>query len=212
MSTLGKTAGLFVVAGAALICSVRMAAAFGEPEVLYEDNFERMDPGWGEPSDLVNAKSGRMVIRPKAGTSQAVEHQGVVVEDGNISVTVKLVRDEGRIQATGLIFWGTDYQAYYVLDITPDGRYAITRWAKGRWLYPVSYRKTDAIRKDYDQENEIRVMTKGNMATVFINGIEIITIKGQPPKGGGLIGLYAESGGGEQTVAEFTKLRVTALQ
>lgn len=207
-----KTAGLVLIAVTAVLGSLRVAAAYAEPEVLYEDSFERLDPGWGEASDLVTTRDGKMVLRPKTGTSQAVQHQGIVVEDGNVSVTIKLVRDDGRVQATGLIFWGTDYQSYYVVDITPDGRYAVTRWAKGRWLYPVSYRKTDAIKKDYNQENEVRVMMKGSVATVFINGLQIISIKGQPPKGGGLIGLYAESGSGEQTNVEFTHLKVTALQ
>jgi hypothetical protein len=202
-------AGIF--ASTVLLGSVRVASAFGQPEVLYEDNFERLDPGWGESTELVSVHDGHLEIRPKMGTSQAVQHQGIVVEDGCVSVTVKLVRDDGRVQASGLIFWGTDYQSYYVVDITPDGRYAVTRWAKGRWLYPVSYRRTEAVKRDYNQENEIRVMTKGNIATVFINGTEVISIKGQPPKGGGLIGLYAESGAGEPTVADFSHLKITAL-
>jgi hypothetical protein len=199
------------LAAVVLFGSLRSAAAFGAPDVLYEDNFDRLDPGWGESSDMVSVHEGHLQIRPKLGTSQAVQHQGVVLEDGSVSVTIKLVRDDGRVQATGLIFWGTDYQSYYVVDITPDGRYAVTRWAKGRWLYPVSYRRSDAVKRDYNQDNEIRVMTKGNVATVFINGTEVISIKGQPPKGGGLIGLYAESGAGEQTVAEFAHLKITAL-
>ncbi len=205
-----KPAAAILFAAAILSSALGLAAA-ADPEILYEDNFDRMDPGWGEQNDYVLAKDGKMIIQPKAGTSQAVEHQGVVVDDGAISAVAKVVRDEGRIQAVGLIFWGTDYHNYYVVDITPDGRFAVTRWVKGRWLYPVSYRKTNAIRKDYNQENVIRVVTKGNMATVFINGVEVTTIHGQPPKGGGLIGLYAESGLGDRTIAEFTHLKVTAL-
>lgn len=206
-----KSVGVLLMAGVAFFGSLHSATAFSDPEVLYEDSFDKMDPGWGEPNDLVATQNGKLVIKPKSGTSQAVQHQGVIVEDGSVSVTIKLARDDGRVQATGLIFWGTDYQSYYVLDITPDGRYAITRWVKGRWLFPVHYRKTDAIKRDYNQENEVRVVTKGNSATVFINGREIISIKGQPPKGGGLIGLYAESGAGEQTVAEFAHLKVMSV-
>jgi hypothetical protein len=206
-----KSIRIALLAAVALLSSLRSVGAFSAPEMLYEDNFERFDPGWGEASELVSVKDGKMVIRPKLGTSQAVQHQGIVVEDGVISVALKVVKDDGRIQAAGLIFWGADYQNYYVVDITPDGRYAVTRWLKGRWLYPVSYRKSDAIRKDYNQDNEIRVMTKGSLASVYINGTEVTTLRGQPPKGGGLIGLYAESGLGEPTHAEFVHLKVTAL-
>jgi len=199
-----------LVTGVALLIGSARTIYAGA-EVLYEDNFERLDPGWGDPSDLVSAKEGKLILRPKAGTSQSVQHQGIIVEDGNISATIKLVKDDGKVQATGVIFWGTDYQSYYVVDITPDGRYAVTRWTKGRWLYPVSYRKCESVKKDYGQENTIRVMTKGNMATVYVNEVEVVSIKGQPPKGGGMVGLYAESGTGEQTIAEFTKFRVTSL-
>jgi hypothetical protein len=180
-------------------------------QVLFEDDFQKLDPGWGDPSELVSAKGGRLYVRPKLGTSQAVQHQGIVLDDATICVTVRFLQDEGRIQAGGLIFWAADYENYYVVDITPDGRYAVTRWTKGRWLYPVSYRKTDAIKKDYNQENEIRVTTRGNTATISINRLEVASIKGQPPKGGGTLGLYAESGPREQTVVEFSRLKATDI-
>jgi len=39
--------------------------------------------------------------------------------------------------------------------------------------------------------NEIRVITKGKTAKLFINGTPFRDVKGQPPKDGSLIGLLA---------------------
>ena len=78
-----------------------------------------------------------------------------------------------------------------------------------RYLLPVAWRQSDAIKKGEGVENQVKVVTKGNNATIFINGKEVIALNGQPPEGGSLIGFKAASGPeGINTVA-FGNLQIS---
>ena len=51
-------------------------------------------------------------------------------------------------------------------------------------------------------------MTKGNQATIYINGKEVISFSGQPPEGGSLIGFKAGSGPGAPNSVAFSNFQV----
>jgi len=57
----------------------------------------------------------------------------------------------------------------------------------------------------------LRVVTKGRQATAYINDKEVATFSGQPPPGGGCIGLYGQSGK-SQNIWQFSNLKVTSPQ
>ena len=65
----------------------------------------------------------------------------------------------------------------------------------------------DAVAKGVGPANELRIVTLGKTATLYVNGKQIATLKGFPPAGGSRIGLHAESG---QTVYtwKFSDLEV----
>ena len=73
----------------------------------------------------------------------------------------------------------------------------------------MAFRAHDAIKKGVDQWNALRVVTKGNSATVFINDQQAIAFKGQPPRGGGMIGVHGESGKSSQAICEFSHIAVS---
>jgi hypothetical protein len=50
-----------------------------------------------------------------------------------------------------------------------------------------------AVVKGMGKTNALRVQTKGNLATLYVNGQQVETLTGQPPAGGGFVGFYAES-------------------
>jgi hypothetical protein len=78
-----------------------------------------------------------------------------------------------------------------------------------RYLLPIAWQESDAIKKGEGAENQVKVVTKGNQATVLINGQEVIRLNGQPPQGGSLIGVKAASGpDGANTVA-FANLQIS---
>jgi hypothetical protein len=52
----------------------------------------------------------------------------------------------------------------------------------------------DSVKKGLGQPNEMRIVTKGRLATVYVNDTQVASFKGFPPDGGSMVGLFAESG------------------
>jgi hypothetical protein len=164
-------------------------------KVVFEDKFTSMDPSWGTPSPLVDVKGGKLIITPKVGiTSTLLNQSNVFPNDGESSVTMSFIKAGAPTYGSGMIFWAKDYKDNYSVLITAEGWCGIIRAVAGRSLVPVPWRKSDAIKKGEGAENQVKVVTKGNKATVFINGKEVASFSGQPPEGGTLIGFKVSSG------------------
>jgi hypothetical protein len=52
------------------------------------------------------------------------------------------------------------------------------------------------------------VVTKGNQATIFINGKEVVSFAGKPPEGGSVIGFRACSGPEGSNSVAFSNFQV----
>ena len=104
------------------------------------------------------------------------------------------IKAPGPAWGGGLVFWAKDSNEYYVVLVSVGGWVGIERNTAGRFLMPVAWRESDAIKKGEGAENHIKVATKGNKATIFINGKEVISFTGQPPQGGSLVGFKVNSG------------------
>ena len=57
--------------------------------------------------------------------------------------------------------------------------------------------------------NEVRIVTKGRSAMMFVNGKQVVAINGFPPSAQSLIGLYGESDS-ELATWQFSDLVVSA--
>jgi len=178
-------------------------------EVLYEDDFSTLDPGWGDPSNRIKAEDGKLVVTPAPGMSQTALNQGLLFEDMTATIKARIANGDDPAQVAGLAFWGSDLDNYYFAAVSANGRFGVVRRIKGKWLFPVSYRTSPLVKQGMGEWNEVRVVTKGNNATLFINGEQAISFKGQAPAGGSLLGVHGESGVESQTVCEFTELKVT---
>jgi surface antigen len=55
------------------------------------------------------------------------------------------------------------------------------------------------------------VVTKGAQMTAFINDKQVITMTGQPPLGGGCVGISGSSDLDRQSTWQFSNLRVMGL-
>ena len=164
-------------------------------KVLFEDKFTALDPAWGAPGPIMDVKDGKLIITPEMNTTQTVLNQAnVFPNDGEASFAMTFVKVPAPTWGSGLVFWAKDYNEYYAVLINPEGWFAVQRYVAGRYLLPVAWRESDAIKQGEGAENQIKVVTKGNKATVFINGKEVISLSGQPPQGGTLIGFKVASG------------------
>ncbi len=72
----------------------------------------------------------------------------------------------------------------------------------------VAWRQNAAVKQGIGQINRLRMVTKGNEATAYINGTEVVTFSGQPPDSGSFIGVFGDSPTNSQNVWEFSDLKV----
>lgn len=172
-------------------------------KVLFEDKFTSLDPSWGAPGPIMDVKDGKLIVTPEKNTSQTILNQASVFpNDLEGSFAMTFVKAPAPTWGSGLVFWAKDYNEYYAVLINAEGWFAVQRYVASRYLLPVAWRQSDAIKKGEGAENQIKVATKGNKAAIFINGKEVISLSGQPPQGGSLVGFKVASGPeGENSVA-----------
>jgi glucose/mannose transport system substrate-binding protein len=182
--------------------------AFGG-DILYEDDFTNLDPSWGTPGDILSVKDGKLILKPALNTTQSVLNQSNVFDDADIEVEVTLAAGD-PIVAGGLIFWAKDYTNFYCLCVDANGSFKISHFVTDRWLTPVGWTESGAVNKGVGQVNKLRVVTKGRQATAFINDQQVIAINGQPPQGGGCVGISGGSAQDLQNTWQFASLRVIA--
>jgi hypothetical protein len=204
-----KTIVFLAIISIIILVETKSALACKGTQVLYEDNFATLDPAWGTTSEKQSVKDGKLVVQPEVNSSWTVINQGNIFEDMDACVKVTMAKSDDPAWGGGLVFWSKDYNDYYYLLITGDGQFSIKRWVNGRTLTPVDWRENAAIKKGIGEWNQLRVVTKGNQATAYINDTEVITFKGQPPQGGGFVGVRGSSTDKAPIVWEFSDLKVT---
>jgi hypothetical protein len=183
------------------------ALACKGPSLLFADDFAVMDPTWGIADANASAEGGKFTIRLDPGLYRIVLNQGAVYYnmDACITATVTQGATVGNVYGS-FVFWAKDDTDFYELGFDATGSFGVKRWA-GRWLYPVRWQASPAIIAG--QPNTFRVVTNGTRATIFVNDVEVTSFLGQPPAGGALIGMSANSSGGEAVAVDFADLRIT---
>jgi hypothetical protein len=178
-------------------------------KVLFEDKFSSLDPAWGAPGPIMDVKDSKLVITPSVNTTQTVLNQAQVFpNDFEASFSMTFIKAPAPTWGSGLVFWAKDYNEYYAVLINVEGWFGIQRNVNGRYLLPVAWRASDAIKKGEGAENQVKVVAKGKKATVFINGKEVISFSGQPPQGGTLIGFKVASGPEGSNTVGFSNLQL----
>lgn len=200
----GRAAALLVV----LIVAAGLPAR--AQEVLFEDDYSALDPGIGEGDDTLNVKDGALFRKLEPNMWWRSFYQSMVFEDADITIKVQLPDWSAEQGAgVGVMFWGVSADEMYVFEISDSGTFAVRRFAPNRFLFPVYWRTSDAIKTDPGAWNELRIVTRGNWATVSINGKELAKFKGHPPQGGSLVGLFFETGQSAADEGHFSALKVT---
>jgi uncharacterized protein len=179
-------------------------------KILYQDDFSRLDPAWGIFGDILSVKDGKLVLKPAVNTTQSVLNLFNIFTDADIQVEVALTSG-APIVAGGLTFWAKDYSDFYCLSIDANGSFKISHFVTSGWLIPMGWTKSEAINKGLGKVNKLRVVTKGAQMTAFINDKQVITMTGQPPLGGGCVGISGSSDPDRQSTWEFSNLRVMGL-
>jgi Domain of Unknown Function (DUF1080) len=189
---------------------VLLAATAGlAAKVLFQDKFTSLDPSWAAPSATIEAKDGKLTITPDKGmTNTYLNQANLLPNDLEADYTMAFVKADDPTYGSGLVFWATSYEAWYGVLINDNGFFAVQRLVSGHYLLPVAWREDASIKKGIGAENQVKLVTKGDQATVFINGKQVISFSGQPPQGGGLIGFKVSSGPQGQNSVAFSNFQV----
>ena len=185
------------------------AGASAAGEVQFEDNFEALDSAWGQAPEY-GVKDGKFFIELEPGKARWVLNEANLFNEIDATVLVAINKlDDPTKGDAGLIFWAQGYSNFHALMVTVDGRFRVERYSSGKyWTNPLEYAASDALKKGLGETNELRVVTKEHNVTIYINGIQAASFKGQPPDGPSMIGLAADSWSAEPSRYEFAQLKV----
>lgn len=199
-----------IVAGTFLVFSLSSAAMACEgSNVLFEDDFSTADPSWGA-YDGMAIEGGKLTVKPDVYMGYAIENQSSFFTDFDACVDLVQNNQDPTTGYSGLLFWGVDYDNYYTVDVATNGYVRVSRKQSNRWLTPVAWALVNGVNEG-TAVNELRLTVKGNQATIYVNGTKFSTFKGQPPQGGGLIGVYASSPKDSQGTYDFDNFKVTDI-
>ncbi len=210
-----------IVAAIGFSLMTNPASACKGAKVLFSDDFRVADPAWGidaAPS-VGSIGFGKFTIAPTNSvadsgsiTTWTFLYSGSLFGDVDICATIIFPNtDAAKDQVAGIAFWGSDISNVYKFNISPAGTASIVRRQNGKAIFPVAWRKADAVKVTPGATNTLRVTLNGTSASTYINDKLFITIKGQPPEGGAQIGFSAGNAEHASFPFVFTDLKVTDL-
>jgi len=182
-----------------LLSALPAAAATCPGTVVLQDSFNSVNPALNmdvNDSAKVAVQGGKAEITvSKPGYARSELYVGSRFGDANVCLTVSTpATDKSEKQDFGVVFWADSFATYYTFEITPEGMFSVAqKLPSGQWSYPVHLTASPAIVQGTGKSNSLRVLTKGNTATFFINDQQVGTVDGTPPAGGGLAGFIGDT-------------------
>jgi TIR domain len=177
----------------------------------FQDTFAKPNPEW---SDAQYA-DGQLLLIPKAHETKSLLYRTLVFKNATLCLTVKSppeITDLEGGSSAGLLFWASDYQNFYYAAIFPNGTFLVYRLFNNAWATIIPRTMSDTIKKGIGAVNELQVVLSNNNGSLYINGIQVQTFRGQPPKEGGAVGVFAQSGGEQQSAWRFFNITVVENQ
>jgi hypothetical protein len=188
-----RIVSLAVAAGLACLLAssgAALAACKATPESLFEDHFTQLDDTWGHYQNY-DVEDGKLVIKPPAGYNTSTINNTSLYDEVDICVEMSADAPVAEGSCGSIIFWAVDYDNYYSFQVSTEGQASFWRRQRGKWLNQVSWQDAQGVEKGATVINELRVITSGKTAKLYINDKLFKEVKGQPPKDGSLIGLLA---------------------
>jgi hypothetical protein len=180
--------GLFslLAANAAIACQGKT--------VLFEDKFEDDSGGW-DPDKSVTFENSAMIIRvAKDDQARQERNAAFALRDADICVEAAFPTTETD-NVVGLVFWAPDYMNHYLFQIASAGTAALYRKVNGKWT-AIHSQDMDAVKKTPGVSNLLRVTLKGNLISMYVNGVKYRDQRAQSPTTETFFGVF---GGREKT-------------
>ena len=194
-----------------LLASVNIAAAACQGDiVLFQDRFDSLQPTWGEATDSFKVEDGKLVVAPEAANNLWVANRASLYDDIDMCVSMTTVTGvEPEEAKAGLVFWHVDANKFYVFELAPNGKASVWRRQRGKWLEQVDWKDAEGAKTGDGGATELRIVTTGNEAVVYVNDTEFASFTGMAPDNGQQIGVFAESPEAGVARYSFDDLKVT---
>ena len=175
------------------------------------------DAGWFiAPADLelgrIAVGNGRVLARIDGERGNSIVNMAFgLPADADICVTARIVELTDLTKGSvGLVFWAKGYEDNYLLDIGGNGLYSIFHWTERAWQTITPPATAPAFKAGLGQDNLMRVLTKGQTVTLFLNDGQIAKFRAPAPTGLVKAGFRVTSHGQNSTSAEFRDFTVTS--
>jgi hypothetical protein len=187
---------------AALGAGDAAAACGGTGRLVYTDAFDKLGADWGTENRFVKVTGGELVITQQDRSYSLFAQPGY--RDVDYCATIRLT-ESSKLSGSygGLAFWARDNDRYFTFQITLDGYGTVYEYNYGDWTSLIDDRAFAAIKKGIGAVNELRVVTRGPNATLYVNGQKFDTLQAKGTPGTQRIGFSIEGPEGANSRATF---------
>ncbi len=184
-------------ATAAVVPAPAQVAALGTAPTaaatpLFSEDFSFADAGWS----LVDARisNGMLIHTPKPDHWSNAFYFGSLFKDADVRVKARIMQSsEKAATASSLSFWHSDGKNYYAFTFWHDsGFLRVTRIQDGNSIAVVE-KTIEKFMLPADGWVEMRVVTNGNIAAIYLDGVAQGKFKGVAPLGGWKLGMFASA-------------------
>lgn len=200
----GLAALLLLVSGGAALATCQGRV------VLFEDRFERLQPTWGDAGESFKTEDGKLLVASEPAMYLWRTNQASLYDDIDMCVAVTTIAGiEPEESKAGLVFWYVDENNFYVFEYAPNGKASVWRRQRGRWLEQVEWRVAEGAEQGDRGTNELRVVTRGDRATLYFGGAEFAEFDGVQPAEGQQVGVFVASPESGTARFAFDNFKVT---
>jgi hypothetical protein len=161
-------------------------------QVVLTDPLTSWPLNFGAPGTSLLLKDGYVhITMPTAGVNWAT-YAGFNFTDQDSSVTITPKTTTGS--DAGLVFWATGPSDFYFFGVSDTaGTFGIYRHvAATGWQPIVPFMANPNVKTGVGAVNTLRLVSKGNLVSLFVNGQPIGKLQIQAPPTGGTVGIIGE--------------------
>jgi len=174
-------------------------------------DFFREPSLWTKPSSNEQIARGFLTMRPQKGHFELLFHDGIFHSDTIICTRATASGPDApptSVNTTaGVIFW--DYvppnadSDYYLFQVNYRGNFTALHRSHNGWTLLTGPTHSEAIRTQAGASNVLTVRTSGHNALLYINGVQVDTVHGNPPTSGWWGGVLGAIGNDEDRNATW---------
>ena len=183
---------------ACLICQSALGLTWIQAAVasVYQDKFLTVNRDYQQVVEKpVSVQGGVLTIKTDSDLSSTLVRKDLVFHDMDASVSTALAEISKAPNVSGsggLVFWASNNQNLYAFLVTDFGYAGVSRMVDNEIVsHPLEWKQIPAIKQGAKIYNQLRVVTKGNRATCYVNGTQVGEFARQEPDGAGKVGLIA---------------------